>query len=292
MIKGMYMTSVQSQSNSFRPQIIMSASDINFNVRKREDARSRLFHPWSQVSPNVLPSSLVFQIGSLFHNHAKYCVSKFFEEDAMSLEQYADIVKQYRSLKIAPPEKSDVRFAEYLINDLFLDILPEPLFKVKNVEKLLENEGIFKTSDSVYKLVLLFHGSQKDPKPCGGMIMSYPKKKTFSDIDYLYIDTLAIRRDFQNKAFSRLLLSYAQKFAKTLHLQELQLFTNNEGTKAYIPYGFAPCGYSCKLWDSYSLSERFYEVKGIRNRRLYFCLNDNSAIKMSKEKLLFALSGK
>lgn len=257
-----------------------------------ENARSKYFHTWSIVSYNCLSSSLTKQIDSLFSVVAKSYASAFFEQGAMSLKQYSDLSRLYRGVSFSIPTQDDMLSADFLYYNLLTSILPEAFLKRGQLEKLIRNNGKLECEGTIYRLIFMRHTSQEDANPCGAMIVSYKNKDYFGDTDYLYIDSFAIRKDFQSKGFSYLFLLYAQKIAQVLQIQELQLFTTSEGSRTYIPFGFTPCGFYRKIWKAYSINERLEEVKSISNKRLYFWFGDASSLKMSKHKLVESFLGK
>lgn len=220
--------------------------------------------------------------------------SSALEKGTLSLKEFTDLILQCRGVEIRPPISSESSVEDYLMHELLSGTISSETRdnRPDYIDKLLKNKGVARIQGDEYRLYHLRHISQKDLTPCGAIILRF-KKATDEKQASIEIESLGIRKDFQRKNFSTLLLAYAVKIAQEHDISLIELTSSNEGKVPYIRFGFAPTAMTLEEWQKISEKVRHEEpesiasydfvlrpdlpeVKEIMKDQLFRALRDNS----------------
>jgi len=221
-------------------------------------------------------------------------ISSALEKGTLSCRDFTQLILQCRGVEIRPPISSESSLENYLMYELLFQALSSQTLanRPDYIDKLLKNKGVARIQGDEYRLYHLRHISQKDLTPCGAMILRF-KKATDQKQASIEIESLAIRKDYQYRNFSTLLLAFAVKIAQEHDITLIELTSSEEGKVPYIRFGFAPTAMSLEEWQkisekihneepesiaSYDFVLRFElpEVKEIMKDQLFRALHDNS----------------
>lgn len=213
------------------------------------------------------------------------CANRAFDKKKMSKEELSQLFSFYRGVEVRPPHTYESSLIDFLpdYRNTIIEV-PAPFLNESFTAQCILQKGIIESCGIEYRLVVMHHISQKDVNPCGLLIAAY-KTDCPKDQRCLYIDTVSVRREYQQKNFSTLLLSYTVKLAQELGITQLSLVATTKGLIPYFQFGFRDSSIEESEWKKLSLEERIQNYHG----HLVLDLNSQEAKKSMNEQLFRAL---